>query len=221
MRVLIACEFSGVVRDAFARRGHDAWSCDLLPSERPGQHLQCNVLDILADGWDLMIAHPPCDHLAVSGARWFAAKRADGRQQQGIDFFMQMVGAPIPRIAIENPVGIMSTLYRKPDQTIQPYNFGHDASKTTCLWLANLPPLINTNFSPPRMVCRVCGGTSPYRAAFDKGCAHCGAEAGLLRPRWSNQTDSGQNRLGPSADRWAKRSVTYPGIADAMAEQWG
>jgi hypothetical protein len=145
MKVLVACEFSGTVREAFRVRGHDAWSCDLLPTEIPGQHIQSNVLDILNDGWDLMIAHPPCTHLAVSGARWFAEKRADGRQQDAIDFFMDLVDANIPRIAVENPVSIMSTVWRKPDQIIQPWQFGHGETKATCLWLKNLSPLIPTS----------------------------------------------------------------------------
>lgn len=145
MRVLVACEFSGIVRDAFASRGHDAWSCDIRETERPGNHLQCDVLSVIDDGWDLMIAHPPCTHLSVSGAKHFAAKRADGRQQAAIEFFMQMVNAKVPRIAIENPVCIMSTIYRKPDQIIQPWQFGHGETKATCLWLKNLPALIPTN----------------------------------------------------------------------------
>jgi len=145
MRVLIACEFSGVVRDAFAARGHDAWSCDLLPTERPGQHLQCDVRDVLGDGWGLVVAHPPCDHLAVSGARWFPAKQADGRQQQAIEFFMDFVNCPSLRVAIENPVGIMSTRYRKPDQIIQPWQYGHGETKATCLWLKGLAALVPTD----------------------------------------------------------------------------
>jgi hypothetical protein len=144
-RALIACEFSGIVRSAFAVRDWDAWSCDLLPTERPGQHIQGDVLEILDDGWDLMIAHPPCQHLAVSGARWFAVKQADGRQQQGIDFFMALANASIPHKAIENPISIMSRLYRKPDQIIQPWQFGHGETKATCLWLTNLPKLTPTN----------------------------------------------------------------------------
>lgn len=145
MRVLIACEFSGIVRDAFAARGHDAWSCDLLLSERGGQHLRWDVREVLYDNWDIMMAFPPCTHLAVSGARHFAEKRADGRQQEAIDFFMELVNAPIERIAIENPVGIMSREYRKPDQIIQPWMFGHGDTKATCIWLKNLPPLTPTN----------------------------------------------------------------------------
>ncbi len=145
MRVLVACEYSGVVREAFFRRGHDAWSCDLLPTEQPGQHIQGDVLEVLNDGWDLMIAHPPCTHLAVSGARWFEEKRKDGRQQAAIDFFMALANAPIERIAVENPVSIMSTVWRKPDQIIQPWQFGHGETKATCLWLKNLPPLQPTD----------------------------------------------------------------------------
>ena len=144
-KILIACEYSGTVRDAFAKLGHDAMSCDLLPSDKPGKHYQGDVFDIIEDGWDLMIAFPPCTHLAVSGAKHFAKKRADGRQQQGIDFFLQVVNANIPKIVVENPVGIMSTLFRKPDQIIQPWQFGDTAQKTTCLWLKDMPPLKHTN----------------------------------------------------------------------------
>lgn len=146
MRVLIACEYSGRVRAAFRKMGHDAWSCDLLPADDGSPyHIQGDVLDHLNDGWDLMVAHPPCTHLAVSGARHFAAKIADGRQQEGIDFFMAMINAPIERIAVENPICIMSTKYRKPDQIIQPWQFGHGETKATCLWLKNLPKLVPTN----------------------------------------------------------------------------
>lgn len=145
MKVLIACEFSGVVRDAFLKRGHDAMSCDLLPTEISGLHYQGDVMDIINEKWDLMIAHPPCTHLAVSGARWFPEKIADGRQQAGIDFFMQMTKTNIPKVCIENPVCIMSTIWRKPDQIIQPWMFGHGETKSTCLWLKNLPLLQPTN----------------------------------------------------------------------------
>ena len=145
MRILIACEYSGVVRDAFIAAGHDAMSCDLLPTDVPGPHHQGDVRDVLGDGWDLMVAHPPCDHLAVSGARWFPQKRADGRQQAAIEFFMLLATTGIPRIAVENPVGIMSTRYRKPDQIIQPWQFGHGETKATCLWLEGLPLLQPTN----------------------------------------------------------------------------
>lgn len=145
MRVLVACEYSGTVRDAFIRAGHDAMSCDLLPTEVPGPHYRGDVRDLLDYPWDLMIAHPPCTDLAVSGARHFEAKRMDGRQQASASFFMMLAKASIPRIAIENPVCIMSSLYRKPDQVIQPWQFGHGETKATCLWLKNLPPLKATN----------------------------------------------------------------------------
>ena len=141
VRILIACEFSGIVRDAFIARGHDAMSCDLLSTERPGPHYQGDVREVLHGCWDLMIAHPPCTDLAVSGARHFEAKRLDGRQARSIAFFMELVRAPILRIVIENPVCIMSRLYRKPDQIIQPWMFGHGETKTTCLWLKNVPEL--------------------------------------------------------------------------------
>ena len=144
MRVLVACEFSGVVREAFAARGHDAWSCDLLPSEIPGQHFIGDVRMVLNNEplWDLMIAHPPCTHLAVSGARWFAAKRAE--QEDALRFVADLLAAPIPMIALENPVSIISSRIRKPDQIIQPWQFGHGETKATCLWLKNLPPLVPT-----------------------------------------------------------------------------
>ena len=145
-RVLVACEFSATVRDAFRRRGHDAWSCDLLPCEGdPAFHLQQDVREVLDLGWDLLIGHPPCNHLAVSGARWFKEKRRDGRQQTAVEFFMALADAPIPRIAIENPICIMSTKWRKPDQIVQPWQFGHGETKATCLWLKGLPKLEPTN----------------------------------------------------------------------------
>ena len=191
-KVLIACEFSGTVRDAFIRSGHDAMSCDILPSDAPGPHHQGNVLDILREGWDMMIAHPPCTHLAVSGAKHFAAKIADGRQQAALNFVQALMDAPIPRICIENPVSIISSRIRKPDQIIQPWMFGHEATKTTCLWLKNLPALTPTNI-------------------VDKGKRHI-TKSGKSLPDWYN--------LPPSADRWKIRSATFPGIADAMATQW-
>ena len=196
MRVLIACEFSGVVRDAFAKRGHDAWSCDLLPSEAPGKHIQGNVRPLLDDHWDLMIAHPPCTYLSASGLHW--NKRIPGRFDEtmhALNFVHQLLSARIPRIALENPISVISSRIRKPDQIITPYMFGHDASKKTCLWLKNLPPLMPTSMVEPRIV---------------NG-----------KKRWGNQTDSGQNKLPPSEDRWKIRSETYQGIADAMADQWG
>jgi site-specific DNA-cytosine methylase len=197
MRVLLACEYSGAARDAardaFRAMGHFAMSCDLLPTDVPGPHHEGSVLDILDEDWDMMIAFPPCTHLAVSGARWFAAKRADGRQQQGIDFFMELANANIPKIAIENPVGIMSTEWRKPDQIIQPWQFGHEATKTTCLWLKGLPELTATNI-------------------VGKGERHI-TKSGRSLPKWYN--------LPPSEDRWKVRSKTFQGIADAMSQQWG
>ena len=194
LKVLVACESSGVVRNAFRNRGHMAYSCDLLPAEDGSLfHLQGDVRDWLNHGWDLMIAHPPCTHLAVSGARWFKDKVDE--QAKALVFVEELLDAPIKKICLENPVSIISSWVRKPDQIVQPYNFGHDASKKTCLWLKNLPLLKPTRFVEPRYV---------------DG-----------KPRWANQTNSGQNRLGPSPERAADRARTYQGIADAMAEQWG
>jgi hypothetical protein len=190
MKVLIACEYSGTVRDAFIAQGHDAISCDLLPTDASGPHYQGDVRDILNDGFDLMIAHPPCTHLAVSGARWFKDKQEE--QAEALNFVRFLFDAPIDKIALENPISIISSRIRKPNQIIQPWQFGHPESKSTCLWLKNLPALAPTNILPL-------------------------PENG----RWSNQTPSGQNKLGPSEDRWKLRSATYKGIAQAMAEQWG
>lgn len=145
MNILIACEFSGIVRDAFIKLGHNAISCDLLPTESPGPHILGDVLSFIDSAWDMIIAFPPCDHLASSGARWFSQKRKDGRQQASIDFFMEFTNLKCPRVAIENPVGIMSTVWRKPDQIIQPWQFGHGETKATCLWLKGLPKLVPTN----------------------------------------------------------------------------
>lgn len=145
LKVLVACEYSGVVRDAFIRGGHESMSCDLLDTEAPGPHYKGDVRDVLDYPWDLMIAHPPCTDLSVSGARHFVGKRLTGKQQSGASFFMMLAKADIPRIAIENPVSIMSSLYRKPDQIIQPWMFGHGETKATCLWLKGLPPLKPTN----------------------------------------------------------------------------
>ena len=202
MKVLVACEFSGVVRDAFAARGHDAWSCDLLPTERPGQHYQCDVRDILGLGWDLMIAHPPCTYLCSSGMHWTRRGLRDPKlTEDAVEFVKALLDAPVHRIALENPVGVISTRIRKPTQYVQPWQFGHDASKKTCLWLKNLPRLKPTKIVEGRVV------------GEDK--------RGWTIVRWTNQTDSGQNRLGPSPTRWAERSVTYSGIAEAMVDQWG
>ena len=145
MRILVACEYSGIVRDAFISRGHNAMSCDLLDTERPGPHYKGDVRDVLYDGWDMMIGHPPCTHLAVSGARYFKEKQAGGRQQEAIEFVRLLMDAPIKRIAIENPVSIISSRIRKPDQVIQPWMFGHGETKATCLWLKNLPMLHPSN----------------------------------------------------------------------------
>lgn len=196
MRVLIACEYSGRVRDAFRERGHDAMSCDLLPTEVDGPHYQGDVFDIINDGWDLMIAHPPCTYLCSSGLHW--NKRRPERAaltEEALVFVQRLMDAPIRRLAIENPIGCIGTRIRKPDQIIQPWMFGDDASKATCLWLNGLMPLYPTQMVKPRIV---------------DG-----------KKRWGNQTDSGQNKLPPSDDRWKIRSETYIGIARAMAAQWG
>jgi len=196
MRVLVACEYSGAVRDAFIARGHEALSCDLLPTDAPGPHYQGDVRDVLEMGWDLMVAHPPCKYLSVSGMHWTRRGLRDPQlTEDALDFVRLLLAAPIPRIALENPVSVISSRIRKPDQIISPHQFGHDASKKTCLWLKGLPPLRPTQLVPPRIV---------------NG-----------RQRWGNQTDSGQNRLSPSPDRWKLRSETYSGIAAAMADQWG
>lgn len=149
MRILIACEFSGTVRDAFIARGHDAMSCDLLETESPGPHYRGDVRDVLDNGWDLMIAHPPCTHLAVSGARWFAGKKNE--QAAALDFVRLLLESPIPRIALENPVSVISSKIRKPDQIIQPWQFGHGEVKATCLWLKGLPKLKPTNIVEGRV----------------------------------------------------------------------
>lgn len=201
MRVLVACEKSGVVRDAFRRRGHDAWSCDLLPSESDegGYHLEGDVRWWMNDPawkWDLLIAHPPCTYLSSSGLHWNS--RIPGREEKtraALAFVRELMSARIPRTCIENPVGRIGSAIRPADQYVQPYEFGHDASKRTGLWLFNLPRLTPTQHVPPRIV---------------NG-----------KPRWANQTDSGQNRLGPSERRPDMRSRTYEGIAEAMADQWG
>lgn len=228
MRVLVACERSGVVRDAFRALGHDAWSCDLLPSEsetEAGYHLEGDARIWLSNEqiaqwqWDLMIAHPPCTYLSVSGLHWNKRRpERAAKTEEALAFVRFLLDAPISRIAIENPISCISTRIRKPDQVIQPYQFGHDASKSTCLWLKNLPPLTPTCYVEPRMVCE-CG--TVYSYAMAKGCHLCGREQAFAKPRWANQTDSGQNRLAPSPTRSAERARTYEGIAAAMAEQWG
>jgi hypothetical protein len=193
MRVLIACEYSGRVRDAFLAAGHDAMSCDLLPTDSPGPHYQGDVFDITGDGWDLMVAHPPCTYLSVSGMHWTSRGLRDPQlTEDALAFVQRLMDAPIERIAIENPISVISSRIRKPDQIIQPWWFGHDASKKTCLWLKNLPLLQPTDMLP-----------------------------GDAKTRRANQTASGQNKLPPSKDRWKIRSETYAGIANAMAAQWG
>ena len=216
-RVLIACERFGVIRDAFIKAGHDAMSCDLVETAVPGPHYTGDVRDILEDGWDLMIAHPDCTYLCSSGLHW--NHRVPGRAQlteEALDFVRLLMAAPISRIAIENPMGRIGTAIRKADQTIQPYEFGDNASKRTGLWLKNLPLLKPTGFVEPRLVCQDCKSVFAYG---HHKCLKCGSHRYL--PRWDNQTDSGQNKLGPSDDRAMLRAKTYQGWADAMADQWG
>lgn len=193
MRVLVACEFSGTVREAFATRGHDAWSCDLLHTDRPGQHYQCDVQDVISQSWDLMVAHPPCTYLANSGVRWLYGGKGterDTERWQKMElascFFRQLLHADIDMICVENPIMhryALEIIGRRCDQIIQPWQFGHGETKATCLWLKNLSPLQPTNIVNGR-----------------KGRVHFES---------------------PGQDRWKRRSVTYPGIADAMAAQWG
>lgn len=195
LKVLVACEYSGTVRDAFIRAGHDAISCDILPSESDfGPHMQIDALYAAhLGGWDLLVAHPPCTHLASSGAQYWPAKRADGSQQEAIDFFLKLIEAPVGRIAVENPVGIIGTVYRKADQIIQPWQFGDPVNKKTCLWLKNLAPLKPTNIVEP---------------------TH----------NWgSNSFRGGSRKLSPLPSlHWMgkERSKSFVGIADAMAAQW-
>jgi len=224
MRVLVACECSGVVRRAFRALGCDAWSCDVQPADDGDpHHYQCDVFspEVIGQDWDLLIAHPPCTHIAVSGAAWFRQKIADGRQQEGIDFFMRFTDLPrIPKVAIENPVCIMSRLWRKPDQIVQPYEYGHRESKKTCLWLKGLPKLVPTCICEPEWT-RNPDGT-PMCSGKHGSCislAHYNPGK-WAKARWENQTASGQNKLPPSADRAKIRSRTYDGIAKAMAGQW-
>lgn len=208
LRILIACESSGATRDAFIALGHDAMSCDLLPTVVPGPHYQGDVREVLHEAWDMVIAHPTCTYLSSSGLHWntrpegIAINRA-GMTEDAIAFARIFIDGPetahIPRRAVENPIGCLSSRVRKPDQIIQPHQFGDDASKATCLWLHGLPKLKPTVPVAPRLV----------------------ESKGKVYKRWANQTDSGQNKLGPSADRWRIRSVTYAGIANAFASQWG
>lgn len=193
MKVLVKCEFSGIVRDAFAAQGHEAWSCDLLPTERAGNHLQCDVLTILEQGWDLMVAHPPCTYLCNSGVRWLKGNPERVRQRKAaIDFVLALWAAPIDKVAIENPIGCLSTVWRKPEQIIQPWMFGHGETKGTCLWLKNLPLL---------------------QATHRKLDLFCEEEPIYREPRI--------HYMAPGRNRAKERSRTYEGIARAMAEQWG
>jgi hypothetical protein len=201
MKILVACEFSGTVRDAFIKAGHDAISCDIEPTDVPGPHYQGDVMDIIDQDWDLMIAFPPCTHLAVSGAKHFAKKQADGRQQQGINFFLKIANANIPRIAIENPIGIMSKLYKKPTQLIQPWQFGDEAQKTTCLWLKNLPNLLPTNI-------------------VGKGKFYISPKGKKLPEWYGDASVNGKKIAYGSVEMKKIRNKTFQGIADAMANQW-
>ena len=204
MRILIACEFSGTVRDAFIKAGHNAISCDIEPCDKPGPHIQDDVLNVIKfpNTWDMMIAHPPCTYLTVTGNKWFKPEYKDRfptREQDrkdGIAFFMALMNANIPKIAVENPIGIMSTHFRKPDQIIQPWQFGHEASKSTCLWLKGLPLLTHTN-------------------VVDKG-EFVTYKSGKRMTKWYADAAS----LSPK-ERAKVRNTTFQGIADAMADQWG
>lgn len=220
MKVLVACEYSGTVRDAFIAAGHDATSCDFLPTDKPGPHYQGNVLDIVHKPWDLMIAHPSCTFLCSSGLHW--NKKRPERQQQteeALDFVRLLLGLPIPKIALENPIGCIGTQIRPASQIIQPWQYGEDASKATCLWLKGLPLLKPTEVVPARFGCK-CGHTFNLDLGA-LGCPKCGGVSGKAKSVWGNQTASGQNKLGPSPDRWKLRSTTYKGIAEAFANQWG
>jgi hypothetical protein len=197
MKVLIGCESSGNTRNAFRAAGHDAWSCDLLPSDDSSQyHYQQSVFEVVGMGWDLATFHPPCTYLSSSGMHWTTRGLRDPQlTEDALEFVRKLMNCGIDRWAIENPIGAISTRIRKPDQIINPWQFGHDASKKTCLWLKGLPILTPTEIVEPRIV---------------DG-----------KKRWANQTDSGQKNLPPSKDRWKIRSETYKGISEAMSKQWG
>jgi len=201
MRVLVACEFSGTVRDVFAAKGHEAWSCDLLPSETEGNHIQGDVLELLDDEWDLVIAHPPCTYLTVAGNKYFNPEYRDRfpdriqQREEAIEFVRSFFAARVPMMAIENPIGVLSTRIGKPTQIVQPYQFGHPDRKPTCLWLRGLPKLAPTQIVEPNIKTNRNGKT-----------ASCHHDEAL--------------RLTPD-ERWKARSRTYKGIAAAMAEQWG
>ncbi len=195
MKVLVACEYSGTVRNAFLERGHDAWSCDFEPAETlPERHYQCDVLTLFDLGWDLMVAHPPCERICVSGARWKYEKEGwVEEQEQAIDLVKALLNAPIHKIALENPVGIISSRIRKPDQIIQPYMFGHGETKATCLWLKNLPKLVHIK----------------ERDLFNEV------------PTWVSGRENRVHKLPPSPERKKQRAWRYTNIAEAMANQWG
>jgi len=199
MRVLVACEYSGAVRDEFIKLGHDAMSCDLLPTDVPGPHYTGDVFDIINDGWDMMIAFPPCTHLALSGSQYFEQKRKDGRQQEAIEFVKKLMSAPIDKIAIENPLGVIPNYIRPYDQIIQPYMFGDSFQKSTCLWLKNLPLL-----KPTYIVSK-----GEFKEWIDKKTGKKKRQA-----IWQ------YNALLSKQDTWKLRSQTFPGIAKAMADQW-
>lgn len=199
MRILIACEFSGTVRDAFLARGHDAVSCDLLPTESPGPHIQGDAIKAMQSRrWDMLIAHPPCTFLTVAANKWMKPEfrsrfptRPEDRQK-AIAFFMEFINAPIPRICVENPIGIMSSTYRQPDQVVQPWMFGHGETKATCFWLKGLRPLVPTHI-----------------------------DGDLFAPETPEEREQRLHKLPPGPDRWKERSKTFPGIANAFADQWG
>jgi site-specific DNA-cytosine methylase len=216
MRVLLACEESQTVTKEFRALGHEAYSCDVLPTsgKNPEWHIQGDVINYLNDGWDMMIAHPPCTHIAVSGARHFKQKIADGRQQEGIDFFMAMINAPIEKIAVENPIGIMSKNYRTPDQIIQPYFFGDPFQKSTCLWLKNLPLLYHN--SEPNLFDDVITHTKD-KGEFFEWIDKNGVKK--RQPLW--YAEAFRKHGADGAMRSRLRSKTFPGIAKAMASQWG
>ncbi|MCX8129751.1 MAG: hypothetical protein N3I35_06595 [Clostridia bacterium] len=203
MKILVACEYSGVVRDAFRKLGHDAWSCDIIPTDAdPTYHIQGDVIEILDHGWDMMIAHPPCTYLTLAGNKWYKPEYKDRfpdrlkQMKDAADFFIKLANAPIKRIAIENPIGRMSSIFRKPDQIIQPYHFGHPVRKSTCLWLEGLPALKSTNIVPFEIDIFPSGNT---------------------QSKWHTETGHIKDR----AERSKARSKTFQGIADAMAQQWG
>jgi hypothetical protein len=217
VKVLIACEYSGRVRDAFLANGHDAMSCDLLPTDVPGPHYQGDVFDLDLSQYDLMIAHPPCTYLSVSGMHWTTRGLRDPQlTEDALAFAQRLMDAPIQRIAIENQISVISSRIRKPDQIIQPWWFGEDASKATCLWLKGLPLLKPTNIVEGQLYC--CG--SKIENGDVRGCPNCNGGKKAKRI-YANQTPSGQNNLGPSPTRWKERSRTFEGIAAAFAAQWG